>query len=56
MELGAVQGNNRFGDKHIFVVGLGKGDGIHPWIKESCFRIEDVYANATGYIVEYLLT
>lgn len=56
MELGAVQGINRFGDKHIFVVGLGKDDGLHPWIKESCIRIEDDYAKAAEYIVEYLLT
>ena len=56
MELGAVQGINRFGDKHIFVVGLGKGDGLHPWIKETCIRIEDDYAKAAEYIVEYLLT
>lgn len=56
MELGAVQGINRFGDKHIFVIGLGKDDGLHPWIKESCIRIEDDYAKAAEYIVEYLLT
>lgn len=56
MELGAVQGINRFGDKHIFVVGLGKSDNLHPWIKESCIRIEDDYAKAAEYIVEYLLT
>ena len=56
MELGAVQGINRFGDKHIFVIGLGEDDGLHPWIKESCIRIEDDYAKAAEYIVEYLLT
>lgn len=56
MELGAVQGINRFGDKHIFVVGLGKPENLHPWIKESCIRIEDDYAKAAEYIVEYLLT
>lgn len=56
MELGAVQGINRFGDKHIFVIGLGKDDNLHPWIKESCIRIEDDYAKAAEYIVEYLLT
>jgi len=56
MELGAVQGINRFGDKHIFVVGLGKPENLHPWIRESCIRIEDDYAKAAEYIVEYLLT
>lgn len=56
MELGAVQGINRFGDKHIFVVGLGKPENLHPWIKESCIRIEEDYAKAAEYIVEYLLT
>lgn len=55
MELGAVQGINRFGDKHIFVIGLGKDDNLHPWIKESCIRIEDDYAKAAEYICEYLL-
>ncbi len=56
MELGAVQGINRFGDKHIFVIGLGKDENLHPWIRETCIRIEEDYAKAAEYITEYLLT
>ena len=55
MELGAVQGINRFGDKYIFVIGIGKEENLHPWIKETCMRIENSYCDAAKYIVEYLL-
>lgn len=55
MELGAVQGINRFGDKYIYVIGIGKDDDLHPWIKETCMRIESNYSDAAQYIVEYLL-
>ena len=55
MELGAVQGINRFGDKYIYVIGIGKEENLHPWIKETCMRIEDNYSDAAQYIVEYLL-
>lgn len=55
MELGAVQGINRFGDKYIYVIGVGKEDNLHPWIREACNRIESNYADAASYIVEYLL-
>lgn len=55
MELGAVQGINRFGDKYIYVVGLGKEDNLHPWINESCMRIENSYSDLAKYIAEYLL-
>ena len=55
MELGAVQGINRFGDKYIYVVGVGKEEDLHPWIKETCIRIEDTFPDIAQYIVEYLL-
>ena len=55
MELGAVQGINRFGDKYIYVVGIGDDNNLHPWIKETCNRIESNYSDAATYITEYLL-
>jgi len=55
MELGAIQGINRFGDKYIYVVGIGDDTNLHPWIKETCNRIESNYFLAAEYIVEYLL-
>ena len=55
MELGAVQGINRFGDKYIYVVGIGEDNNLHPWIKETCNRIESNYSDAATYITEYLL-
>ena len=55
MELGAIQGINRFGDKYIYVVGIGDDTNLHPWIKETCNRIESSYSRAAEYIVEYLL-
>lgn len=56
MELGAVQGINRFTEKHIFVVGFGEiKENLHPWIKESCMRIEDNIEDIADYINTYLL-
>lgn len=55
MELGAVQGINRFGDRYIYVVGIGDENNIHPWIRETCIRIEKNYSDAANYIKEYLL-
>ena len=55
VELGAVQGINRFGDKYIYVVGVGDENNLHPWIKESCNRIESNYYDAARYVAEYLL-
>ena len=55
MELGAIQGINRFGDKYIFVIGIGKEDELHPWILETCNRIEPDCESAAKYVAEYLL-
>ena len=54
MELGAVNGINRFGDKYIFVIGFGKTNGVHPWILESCNRIEDTVEDVASYISNYI--
>ncbi len=56
MELGAIQGINRFSGKHIFVIGIGDMNAdLHPWIKESCMRIEPTIEDAAEYIAKYLL-
>ncbi len=56
MELGAIQGINRFSEKHIFVVGFGNPNKtLHPWIKETCIRIEENIDDLVSYITEYLL-
>ena len=56
MELGAVQGINRFSGKHIYVVGIGSpSQELHPWIREACIRIEADMDNAAEYIAKYLL-
>lgn len=55
MEIGAVQGINRFGDKYIYVVGVGEEKKLHPWIKESCIRIENNLDDLAQYIAEYLV-
>ena len=55
MELGAVQGINRFGDRYIYVIGVGNEENLHPWIKETCMRIEDNFSDAAKYITGYLL-
>ena len=57
MELGAVQAINRFcNKKSIFVVGYGEdGEKLHPWIRESCLRIEDDIEVLAHYIKDYLM-
>jgi len=54
-ELAFVNAMNMFGDKHIFVVGIGEEENIHPWIKLSLFRQEPDLNSACQYIIEYLL-
>ena len=55
MELGAVQGINRFGNKYIYVVGVGDNYNYHPWIRETCNRIESNLSDVAEYIAEYLI-
>lgn len=55
-ELAMVDAVNAFGNKHIFVIGIGrKGKELHPWIEESLHRRESDYDDAADYIVNYLL-
>lgn len=51
MELGAAYVN-----KNIHVIGVGKPTSpLHPWIENTCLRIEEDYEKAAEYIVDYLL-
>lgn len=55
-ELGMVDAVNSFGNKHIFVIGIGGEDKIlHPWIEDTLHRRESNYEDAADYIVNYLL-
>ena len=55
MELGAVYDANRRGNKHIYVIGIGKTECKHPWIDLCLHRQEDNVEDAAEYIVDYLL-
>lgn len=55
MELGFANAMNMMGNRHIFVIGLGSTDGLHPWIRESLFRVAPTISDACDYIVNYLL-
>ena len=55
VEIGAVYTLNMFSQKHISVIGISKNSVIHPWIKNTCLRIEEDYDSAADYIVRYLL-
>lgn len=46
-ELAYIDAINSMGNKHIFVVGVGSDEGVHPWILESLFtRVPTVKAAA----------
>ena len=55
MEMGYANAVNARGDGHIFVIGIGSAEGLHPWIRESLFRVEPDVRSAAEYIAEYLL-
>lgn len=55
IELGFVEAMNQFGNKHIYVIGIGDPNNNHPWIDEIVFRKEDTIEEAADYIVDYLL-
>ena len=56
MELGACNAINMFGGRHIFVVGIGKSQKpLHPWIEETCIRIEEYAEAAAEFVCDYLL-
>lgn len=54
-ELGFINAINSFGEKHIFVVGIGNSENVHPWIGLSMFRCEPDIESAADYIANYLL-
>lgn len=55
-ELATVDAVNAFGDKHIFVIGVGgANEDLHPWIEETLHRRESNFQDAADYIVNYLL-
>ena len=46
---------NNFGDKHIFIIGIGDDSNVHPWIKDSLSRCEKDIISAAEYIAAYLI-
>lgn len=55
MELGYANAVNSFGNKHIFVIGYNNTDkNVHPWITDSCIRIEDDLNDIAFYIANYV--
>lgn len=54
-ELGFINAINSFGGKHIYVVGIGDPEKLHPWIGLSLFRCEPDVESAADYIANYLL-
>lgn len=54
-ELGFINAINMFGNKHIYVIGIGEVEGLHPWIELSLFRQEPDIDSACQFIIEYLL-
>lgn len=52
-ELATVDAFNKSGG-HIFVIGIGDPTDVHPWIVDSCFRIEPTIEDAALYIMNYL--
>lgn len=56
IELGVINGINMFTDKYIPVVGIGIPTcSLHPWIEDTCLRIEKDFESAADYIATYLL-
>ena len=56
IELGFIKAINEFGNKHIFVIGIGKPNIDHPWLSLIPLRQEDTIESAADYISTYLLT
>lgn len=55
-ELSTADAVNSFGNKFIYIIGIGKSkEPLHPWIEASLFRKEENYADAAEYITNYLL-
>lgn len=55
-ELSLIDAINSFGNKHIYLIGIGKSEEpIHPWIQCSLHRHEEDFEDAADYIIGYLL-
>lgn len=54
-ELGFVNACNTLGNKHIYVIGIGETDGVHPWVLESVYRQEENVYTAARYILDYFV-
>lgn len=55
-ELSMVDAINSFGNKHIYLIGVGESNEVlHPWIECSLHRHEKDFEDAAEYICEYLL-
>lgn len=53
-EIAHADSINHLTDKHIYIVGFGSKEGVHPWILDSMIRVEDSLESAVEYISEYL--
>lgn len=54
-ELGFINAMNMFGNKHIYVIGIGDTENLYSWIELSTLRIEPDVDSACQYINDYLL-
>ena len=55
-EIATANAMNNFGNKHIFIIGIGDEDSVHPWIKSSMSRCERDVDSAADYIATFLIT
>lgn len=55
IEIGIIAAMNQFGYKHIHMIGVGKPNTDHPWIKMGMLRCVDTIEDASCYIMDYLL-
>lgn len=55
MELGYANAMNDFGDKHIFIIAYNNIEkNVHPWVMDSCIRVEDNLEDIAYYIANYV--
>ena len=54
-EIATAVAANNMGGHHTYIIGIGSPAGHHPWILESCMRIEPDEHSAAEYIAGYLL-
>ena len=53
-ELSYADAMNAFGNKHIYIIGIGNAENLHPWIQLSLLRTESDIQSAGDYILKYL--